>query len=188
MGDSGKTQGTKRQQSGSTFRARRHRDGPQARASITLSLSAEFGACPIPGMLWGPQTPPRSVCHLRTPCFPQPANSQHRGLLGLPLSCGTGCAGSEEKHGPVHLDPQPIYGAEQGRERERERETEIVRNRQKTKTTQRGSRASKKFTHTHTKHREREREREQKEIEELKIIGKVRDKESESDGEMVKEI
>lgn len=80
----------------------------------------------------GPSSPPRiwSPACTGNPGHPGPkegetpgspaADSQRRRLLGLPLPGGAGCAGSQEKHGPAHLDPQPDMGTGQGRERQRQ--------------------------------------------------------------------
>lgn len=87
------------------------------------SLHAEFGVQPAPGML-GAQTPTQEECAiLRTPGFPPLGNSQHRGLLGLPLPCGAGCAGSKEKHGPIHLPPRSSGERERERDRKEQKET-----------------------------------------------------------------
>lgn len=74
---------------------------------------------------------------------PQPpaANSQHRGLLGLPLPSGAGCAGSEEKHGPIHLDTQPDMWS-RARQRDRDGETEGQRPRLTERRSQRNIRAT----------------------------------------------
>lgn len=88
------------------------REGPQARVGRTACLCPESRVQPAKE---------------RTPHLPQPADSQHRGLLGLPLPRGAGCAGSKEKHGPIHLDPRPDMwsrgGAERDRDSERKRAT-----------------------------------------------------------------
>lgn len=68
---------------------------------------------------------------------PQPANSQHRGLLGLPLPSGAGCAGSEEKQGPIHLDPWPDMWSKGRSERDRENERKKERERGKLRLRQR---------------------------------------------------
>lgn len=95
---------------------------------MTSAPYPESGAQPESGLLReAPQPHPGDGCHSDNPPRPQPANSQHRGLLGLPLPSGAGRAGREEKHGPIHLDPQPdiwIRGrAERDRESERQTET-----------------------------------------------------------------
>ena len=93
----------------------------------------ESGAQPEPGVLQeAPKPHPGEGCHSENSPLPQQANSQHRGLLGLPLPSGAGCAGREEKHGPIHLDPQPDMWIRSRAERDRESERQTERQGQKT--------------------------------------------------------
>ena len=99
---------------------------------MTSSAYPESGAQPESGLLReAPQPHPGEGCHSENPPRPQPANSQHRGLLGLPLPSGAGRAGREEKHGPIHLDPQPDIWIRGRAERDRESERQTERQGQK---------------------------------------------------------
>lgn len=101
----------------------------------------------------GPPEPPQEgVSTLRIPHFSQPANSQHRALLGLPLPSGTGCAGSEEKHGPIHLNPRPDMWSKGRAERDRDSESQTERDGHRDQDSQREAelvRSTCTLTYTH---------------------------------------